>query len=101
MLLFRNEGRLDDAQAHIEHTKSHTTNSAYLLGLAVEEQACIWYEQHRFEEAKSEALRAADIYEKLGTMKDLERCREHLQHIKKELNSPVASGQPEIDCEFL
>jgi tetratricopeptide (TPR) repeat protein len=73
--LFRNEGRFDDANDHIERAKSHTVNSAYNLGLATEEQAKIWYMQHRLEEARTEALRAADIYAKLGAAKDVERCQ--------------------------
>jgi hypothetical protein len=39
----------------------------------MELQAWVWYNQHRLEEARSEALRAADIYEKLGAAKDVER----------------------------
>jgi len=98
--LFRNEGRLDDAQTHVEHAKSHTVDSAYNLGYATEEQAWVWYEQDRLEEAKSETLRAADIYGKLGAAKDVERCRKFLRDIEEELNAPVASGQSDSDCEF-
>jgi len=99
--LFRDEGRLDDAQAHVKHAKSHTVDSAYHLGYATEEQARIWYKQDRLEEAKSETLRAADIYDKLGAAKDVERCREFLRDIEEELNALVSSGQSESDCEFL
>jgi len=91
--LFRIEDRLDDAQAHLEHAKAHTLDTTYFLGFAVEEQAWIWRKQHRVEEAKCEALRAADIFEKLGATKDLERCREDLLRVQKELNSSIASSQ--------
>jgi len=36
--LFHNEGRFDDAQAHVEHAKSYTANSAYNLSYATEQQ---------------------------------------------------------------
>jgi len=91
--LLRGEGRLDDANAHIEHTKSHTAGNTYYLGHTLALQAFVWYNQHRLEEAKSEALRAADVYEKIGAAKDLEGCRGLLRDIEKELNTPVASGQ--------
>ena len=88
--LFRDEGRFDDAQAHAEHTKSHAVNK-YHLGCAMEMQAIIWCRQRRVEEAKSEALCAAEIFEKLGSVEDVERCRESLQVIERDLNT--ASGQ--------
>ena len=97
--LFRDQGRFDNAQAHTERTKSHALNQ-YHLGLAVETQARIWYSQDRLEEAKSEALRAADIYDKLESAKDVEDCRELLRAIEKELDTPVASGQSGFDCEL-
>ena len=99
--LFCGEGRLDEAQTHVEHAKSHTANSPYSLGYATEEQALVWYQQGRLEEAKSEALCAANIYDKLGAAKDLKRCRKLLRYIEEELNTPVASGQSEPDCKFL
>jgi tetratricopeptide (TPR) repeat protein len=94
--LFRNERRLDEAQAHVEHAKSHSADNTRFLSLAMEEQAWVWYKQHRLEEAKSEVLCAADLYEKAGATRDLEECRKLLRRIEKELNSPVAS-----DCELL
>ena len=99
--LFRNEGRFDDAQAHVEHAKSHTVDSAYNLGLATEEQAWGWFQQRRLEEAKSEALRAAEIFERLGASKDMDDCRKLLQDIQKELNNPIACGQSALDRELL
>jgi tetratricopeptide (TPR) repeat protein len=100
-LLFREVGRLEDAQAHIEHAKSHAVNSAYFIGHAMKEQAWVWYEQQRLEEAKSEALRAAEVYEKLGAAKKIEDCRDLLRDIEKKLNNPVASGQSGFNCELL
>ena len=99
--LFRGEGRLDDAQAHVEHAKSHTVDSAYNLGYATEAQARIWYKQDKLEEAKSETLRAADIYDKLGAVKEVERCMKLLRYIEEEPNDSVASGRLEINREFL
>jgi len=99
--LFRREDRFEDAQAHVEHAKSHAADSVYNLGYATEEQAWVWYGQDRFEEAKSEALRAANIYDKLGAAKDVEDCRKLLRYIDEELNTLVVSSQSEFNCEFL
>jgi len=75
--LFLDEGRFDDAQAHIDHVKSHAVNGAFYLGRAMWLQAMVWHEQHRLEEAMSEALRAVEILEKLGATEAVE-CREFL-----------------------
>jgi len=99
--LFHDEGRFNDAQAHIEHAKSHTADNPYNLGCATEQQARVWYKQHRFEEARSEALRAADVFEKLGATKDAENCKKLLQRIEKKLNNPTTSGQSGFNCELL
>ena len=90
--LFRDDGRFDEAHARIELAKSHAVDSAYNLGRATELEATVWYKQHRFEEARSEALRAADIYEKLGSAAGVEDCRVLLKHIE---------GRSGSSCEFL
>ena len=48
----------------------------------MEQQAKVWYFRHKAEDANSEALRAADILEKLRAGTDLERCRETLRGLK-------------------
>jgi tetratricopeptide (TPR) repeat protein len=77
------KGRSDDAHTHIEHAKSHATNDAYGLGRVVELQAQFWYEQQKFEEAKSAALHAFDALERLGATREVERCRDLLQNIER------------------
>ena len=99
--LFRDEGRFDDAHTHIKHAKSHAVNSPYNLGCATEQQAWVWYKQCKLEEARSEALRAADVYEKLGAAKDVENCRKLLQRIQKKLDRPITSSQSDFNCELL
>ena len=47
----------------------------------MEQQAKAWYFQHKAGDASSEALRAADIFEKLRAATDLERCRKILRSI--------------------
>jgi len=53
------------------------------------------------ERAKSEALRAADVYEKLGAVQDLENCRVLLRWIDEEMNSSVASDESNDNGELL
>jgi len=88
--LFLGQGRFDDAHAHVKQAKSHTDHSAYQLGRAMELQAHIWYRQRKFEEAKSEALCAIDVHEKLGAAKDVEVCKKILREVQKELNTPLS-----------
>jgi tetratricopeptide (TPR) repeat protein len=99
MGLFFDEGRFDEANSHIERAKSHTANSSYNLGHVMEFQARVWYGQHRLEEARSEALRAADIFEKLGVVKEVEACRALLQDIQEELYA--STSQSDSYCKLL
>ena len=90
-MLFCDNGRLEDAQAHIELAKPHTTNNPYFLARVMHLQATVWRKQYKLEEARSEALRAADAFEKLGATGDAGVCRELLQYIQKELDAPGLS----------
>ena len=91
--LFLGEGRFDDAHAHVERAKSHAINDTYNLGRAMELQAIVWCKECRFEDAKSEALRSADVYAKLGVVKDLERCKALLQDMEGETKELVTPGE--------
>ena len=98
-LLFSADGKFDDPQVHVEQAKSRAGDNAYYLAHATESQAIIWRKQRRFDEAKPEALRAADIIiEKLGAAGDLRRCKTILQWIEKEMKPPV---DPYSDGEML
>ena len=92
-MLFFDEKRFDDAHVHVERVKSHTINSPYYLGRAMELQAILWCKERKLEEAKCEALGAIDVFERLGAAKDLKRCRATLRNIEKETERPVTSGE--------
>ena len=72
---FLDEVGFDDAQTHVDQAKSYTVGNAYHLGQAMEVQAKIWYQQHRFEGATSEVLRATKVFENLRAASDVERCK--------------------------
>jgi tetratricopeptide (TPR) repeat protein len=92
--LFSDQGRFDDAHAHIERAKSHTVNDAHALGYVTHLHAWVWYGQRRFEEAKSEALSALGVFEKLGATEPGKDCRTLLQKIEK---SELAVASHESD----
>ena len=81
--LFSGEGKFNDAQAHVERAKSHAIDSTYFLARASTLQARVWYDQHMFGEAKSEALRALGVFEKLGATSDVEHARGLLRRIDR------------------
>ena len=87
--LFFDEGKFDNANTHIEQAKSHVVDDAYYLGRGMEMQAWIWDGQGRLEEARSEALRTLEIYERLGAARDAKRFRLFLQEIGKPSGSHV------------
>ena len=88
--LFRNAGEFDDANTHIKQAKSVAAHEAYKLGHGIKLQADIWYRQGRFEEAKSEALHALEVYQKLGAATDVGDCRDLLQKIERTMGGRSA-----------
>ena len=88
--LFRDECKFADANTHIGRAKSHTADDAYNMGCGMGMQAGIWYRQRRLEDAKSEALRALEIYERLGAAKNVENCRKLLRRIEKAMGGRIS-----------
>ena len=82
-LLFQDEGAYDNACVHVKQAKLYAARLEYLLGCSAALQTWIWYRQGKLEDARSEILRASEIYEKLGSAKDVWRCRELLQKIEQ------------------
>jgi tetratricopeptide (TPR) repeat protein len=95
-LLFRDEGEFDDASAHAEQAKSHAINNTYKLGRAMQMQATVWHRQLKLEGAKSEALQALEIYEKLGAAKDAGDCKGLLREVERALKTRSTSFQGEL-----
>jgi tetratricopeptide (TPR) repeat protein len=95
-LLFREEGEFDDANVHAEQTKSHAADDAYRLGRAMEIQASVWYCQLRLEEAKSEALHALEILEKLGAAMDVRDIQQLLRQVEMAIKKRPTGFQGEL-----
>ena len=89
--VFREQGKFEDAQTHVEHAKVHAVNNPYLLARAMDQQARVWDGQRRFEAARSEVLRALDVFEKLGAAHSAESARLLLQRIDARM-----AGQPGV-----
>jgi tetratricopeptide (TPR) repeat protein len=77
--MFRVEQKYDEAHVQIELAKSHAEDEIYKLGRAMYTQAHILYLHDKFEDAKPEALRALENYEKCGAAREAEFCRDLLQ----------------------
>jgi tetratricopeptide (TPR) repeat protein len=92
--LFLKEGEFDEASAHIKQAMTHVVNDVdvHNLACAVYLQACVWYQQRRFEDAKSEGLHALKILEKLSAATDAERCRDLLQKVERAMESQSTSS---------
>ena len=97
--LYLGEGRFDKAQAHVEHAQSYAFGHSYYPGDVMKLQAELWYRQGQFKEARSEALRAAEVYEKLGAAGPAERCRELL--LKIESGRTGCQDEPSDDGKLL
>ena len=65
----------------------------------MELQARFWYEEGRYEEAKSEALLAVGAYEKVGNPEGLAVCRKFLQQIKVGMGKPVTPGGSDLGVQ--
>ena len=91
--LYSDENDFDNAQSHIERAGSHTVNDACCLGRAMEMQARIWCRRGQLEEAKAEALRALEAFEKLGATTELRGCRNLLREIELDGKKSTHPGE--------
>ena len=81
--LLLDEDNFDKAHAHVEQARSYVVDDPYMLGRGIRLQAKIYYRQHRLEDAASEALRALEIFERLGAQEDVETCKGLLRKIEQ------------------
>ena len=98
-LLFHHEDKPDDARPHIEQAKSLSGSNTYDLGRVVGLQGRVYYQQGKLEDARTSALHALEIFEKLGAAGGVDECRDLLQSIEGATHSrdtlvvPVSSQQ--------
>jgi len=91
--VFLGKDKFHDANVHVQRAKSDTGDVPYRLGRAMWLQAEIWYGQRRFEEAKSEILRAVQVFENLGATRELGGCRDLVCVIEEDIEELSASGE--------
>ena len=82
-VLFHDEDDFGNAYAHIEQARSYTVDDPYLLGRAILVQARLYYRQNRLEDSASEALRAFEIFEGLGSQRYAGACKDLLRNIEQ------------------
>jgi tetratricopeptide (TPR) repeat protein len=99
-LLYSEEGKFDEAQTHVEQAESHAVGNVYLMGRAVLIRAWFSYRQGGFEEARSEALRALDVFQKLGATTGQGICRALLQNIDKAMKGLPTSGKSDLEFQW-
>ena len=85
--LIRDEDDFDNAHVHIEQAKTYTADDRYPLGRAILLQAWIYYQQNRLEDSAFEALSALEIFERLGSQRCAEGCKDLLQDIEQATKS--------------
>ena len=90
--LYLEDGKFNEAQVHIEHSKSHAGNDMSLLGCGVYVGARVLSAQNR-PEAKSEALRAIAIFEKLGNTDGVKEIRQLVKEIEEKVEESDGDGK--------
>ena len=99
--LFYNDDKLDDAQGHATQAKLLAIHGSYCFSQATEVQAWIWYRQNRLEDASSEALRAHEIYERLGAARPLEDIKALIRDIERAMETRAVSIRSASGGELL
>jgi len=103
--LFSEEGKFNDAHAHVEQARSHAVNDAYNLARASRLQARFWNKQHIFGEAKSETcvlLMCSRSSGPRAVWRRLESFSRRLSVTLEEMDSDLATpDEPDDDDELL
>ena len=96
--VFLDEDDFENVHLQIDWAKSHAVNEPYLLGRAVLLQADAWRQQGRLEDARTEALCAFEIFQKLGAADETRVCKGLLQGIEERW---PASDESDSSSELL
>ena len=105
--LFYKQNMFDNADTQAKRAKLHAINDLFCLGHAMQLLAQIWCSQNRFEEAKAEVMGAADVFERIGDVGDMESCKAVLRDIEEKMKSqlPLVNQISSVSswkrCDFL
>ena len=86
-VLFLDEDDFNKAHAHIEQARPNAVDDPYLLGLAILQQARIYYQQHGLEDSTSGARHALEIFEGIGAQRSARDCKDLLRDIERATKS--------------
>ena len=89
-----------EAHAHIKPAEVHAGNRTSLLGRVFKVDIALLRTQSRFEEAKSEALHALALFEKLGAADQVDEVRETLDGIEKNIQELDDDGKLLKSCSL-
>ena len=98
---FLDKDKFDDSYAHIEQAKSRVLDDPYRLGRVTDLQAVVLYRHGRLEEARSKAMHALGLYEKVGASEELRSCGASLQNIERAMDSGATFSESDSDGELL
>ena len=94
--LFLKEGRLDDAQVHLEYLKLDAISSLQSRSLVAVIQVCVLRQQGRHEEAESEISRFVNVLQKLGVPAD---ALEQWQWYIREVEEKADTNRSPVTCD--
>lgn len=82
-----------DANTHLKQAKTYAANNVYNLGRAMCLQASIWCRQYKLGDAGLEALGALEVFEKLGTEREVKICKDLIREVEREkMLRPILDG---------
>jgi tetratricopeptide (TPR) repeat protein len=99
-LLYSGEGKFDEAQTHIEQAESYAVGNTYFIGRAILLRAWVLYRQRKFEEARSEALRALELFKNLGATTGQGICGSVLENIDQAEKGLSISGKSDLEFQW-
>jgi len=89
-LLFRDEGKFDDAITHVEYAMRHMPDDdGYHLGCVMRLRATVSFKRGKLGDAMSEARSAVSGFGKVRATKDLEHSRPLLQQVEEKMDNTV------------
>ena len=92
--LFWKDNESNDAHSHVNQAKLYADDDLHHLGRVMELKSMILHQQHRLEDAVTEALGTLEIYQKLGASVDIVRLKGWLQWLEQLIAGELPKTMP-------